>query len=125
MLRFITSFLFILSMLSVVSQNITLNCGENQYKDNSYPNITDSIVNMIPLKKGIVSRKSLKTFNNKNYKEVTVTVPGTLSDIIGSNINDIDSIVIKGTINDIDFNTLWSASFNGRLSVINLEGASI
>ena len=57
-------------MLSVVSQNITLNCGENQYKDNSYPNITDSIVNMIPLKKGIVSRKSLKTFNNKNYKEV-------------------------------------------------------
>ncbi len=125
MLRFITSFLFILSMLSVVSQNITLNCGENQYKDNSYPNITDSIVNMIPLKKGIVSRKSLKTFNNKNYKEVTVTVPGTLSDIIGSNINDIDSIVIKGTINDSDFNTLWSATFKGNLSVINLEGAAV
>lgn len=125
MLRFITLFLFILSMLSVVSQNITLNCSENIYKDNSYPNITDSIVNMIPLKKGIVSRKSLKTFNNKNFKEVTVTAPGTLSDIIGSNINDIDSIVIKGTINDSDFNTLWSATFKGNLSVINLEGAAV
>ena len=94
-------------------------------KDNSYPNMTDSIVNMIPLKKGIVSRKPLKAFNNQNYREVTVTVPGTLSDIIGSNINDIDSIVIKGTINDRDFNALWSATFNGNLSVINLEGAAV
>ncbi len=93
MLRFITFVLFILSILSGASQNITLNCGENLYKDNSYPNMTDSIVNMIPLKKGIVSRKPLKAFNNQNYREVTVTVPGTLSDIIGSNINDIDSIV--------------------------------
>lgn len=125
MLRFITFVLFILSILSGASQNITLNCGENLYKDNSYPNMTDSIVNMIPLKKGIVSRKPLKAFNNQNYREVTVTVPGTLSDIIGSNINDIDSIVIKGTINDRDFNALWSATFNGNLSVINLEGAAV
>ena len=125
MLRFIAFAILILSVLPVVSQNITLNCDGSLYEGNACPIITDSIVNMIPLKKDIVSRKAAKAFNSQNYKEVTETVPGTLSDIIGSNINDIDSIVIKGTINDIDFNTLWSASFNGRLSVINLEGASI
>lgn len=58
-------------------------------------------------------------------KDITLSAPGTLESVLGDDINNIDSLVVRGPINAADFHTLWSASFNGNLSVINLEGTSI
>ena len=50
---------------------------------------------------------------------------GDLAKVLGDNIYNVDSLVVRGTVDDADIHTLWDASFNGRLSVINLENAEI
>lgn len=122
---FISFFLIFLFVLPVIGSNINSNYDSSLCEDKACPIIADSIADMLPLKKDIDFNDASKSFSNQSYREVNVIIPGTLSDIIGPNINDIDSIVIKGIINDIDFNTLWSASFNGRLSIINIEDATV
>lgn len=54
-----------------------------------------------------------------------VSEPGTLAEVIGDKLYDIDEIEVIGPINDADFNTLWKSSFNGQLKAINLEKAVI
>ena len=44
---------------------------------------------------------------------------------VANNIYNVDSLVVRGSINDTDIHTLWEASFKGRLSIINLENAEI
>lgn len=44
---------------------------------------------------------------------------------LGDNINMIDALHVEGPINDADFNTLWSSSFNGKLKVIDLGKTSV
>lgn len=55
------------------------------------------------------------------FKDVTLEKAGTLASILGDEIEDIDSIVVRGPINDVDLYTMWSSSFYGGLTVINLE----
>lgn len=50
---------------------------------------------------------------------------GNLADALGNNIYNVDSLVVRGTVDAADIRTLWDASFKGRLSVINLENAEI
>ncbi len=50
---------------------------------------------------------------------------GELAELLGDNINQIDALHVEGPINDDDFNTLWSSSFNGKLKVIDLGKASV
>jgi hypothetical protein len=59
------------------------------------------------------------------YLDVTVENPGNLESLIGTEALEVDSLVVRGSINDVDFRTMWNASLNGVLSVINLENASI
>lgn len=59
------------------------------------------------------------------YKEVTTTQGGELAALLGEDANNIDSLVVLGPINNDDFTTMWSASFEGRLSAINLEHAHV
>lgn len=54
-----------------------------------------------------------------------LTESGTLSDILGDRIYQIESISVEGPMNDEDFNTLWESSFNGKLKIIDLEHAVI
>lgn len=61
----------------------------------------------------------------KEYLSVDVTSPGKLAELLGERANEIDSLVVSGTIDASDFNAMWSASFHGRLSAINLENAKI
>lgn len=65
-----------------------------------------------------------KTANNV-YKDITLSTPGTLASELGDDINDIDSLVVRGPINAADFHTIWSCSFYGGLTVANLEYAQI
>ena len=59
------------------------------------------------------------------FKDVTLTKSGSLESVLGDDINAIDSLVVRGPINAADFHTMWSATFKGNLSVINLEGAAV
>lgn len=54
-----------------------------------------------------------------------VSEPGTLAEVIGDKLYDIDEIEVVGPINDADFSTLWESSFKGQLKAINLENAVI
>lgn len=64
--------------------------------------------------------------DNSNFYSMDVTsCAGDLAKLLGDNIYKIDSLVVRGTVNDADFHTLWDASFNGRLSVINMENAEV
>lgn len=60
-----------------------------------------------------------------NYREVITDKGGELAEKLKDCIDDIDSLVVKGNINDADFKTLWKASLYGKLSVINLKDAVI
>ena len=59
------------------------------------------------------------------YKDITLSAPGTLASALGDEINEIDSLVVRGPINAADFHTIWSSSFYGGLTVANLEYAQI
>ena len=59
------------------------------------------------------------------FKDVTLTKSGTLESVLGDEINDIDSLVVRGPINAADFHAIWSSSFYGGLTVANLEYAQI
>ena len=56
---------------------------------------------------------------------VKTTRGGELAELLGDNINTVDALHVEGPINDADFNTLWSSSFNGKLKVIDLGKASV
>lgn len=66
------------------------------------------------------------TENDQDFVSMDITSKaGNLADALGDNIYNIDSLVIRGTMDDTDIHTLWEASFKGRLSVINLTNAEI
>lgn len=122
MIRVITFIALMLSVVTAPASNIVSN---SDYYNNTRPEISDSIFRMIPLGKTVVSDCLSRSDSNPIHKDVKVTEAGTLAETIGPDINDIDSIVVSGPINDTDFKTLWSATLYGRLSVINLENAEI
>lgn len=59
------------------------------------------------------------------FMEVTTTSAGQLAGLLGERANELDSISVSGPIDESDFETMWRASFDGRLSSINLEGAQV
>lgn len=63
--------------------------------------------------------------SEREYAEINVTMPGKLAELLGDRASTIDSLVVTGTIDAIDFDVMWSASYNGKLTVINLEDAVI
>lgn len=66
------------------------------------------------------------TDDNQDFQSLDITShAGDLADVLGDNIYNVDSLVVRGTVDDADIHTLWDASLNGRLSVINLENAEI
>ena len=50
---------------------------------------------------------------------------GELATLLGDDIYNVDSLVVTGDIDNTDIHTLWDASFNGKLSVINMENATV
>lgn len=72
-----------------------------------------------------IARLRKTTRSEQKFKDVTVTQPGTLAFALGDGINDLDSLVVRGPINAEDLHTIWSSSFYGGLTVVNLEYALI
>lgn len=63
--------------------------------------------------------------NNEFYSMDITSHGGDLAKLLGDNIYKVDSLVVRGSVDDVDFHTLWDASFNGKLSVINMENAEV
>lgn len=59
------------------------------------------------------------------FRDVTLTEAGTLASVLGDEINEIDSLVVRGPVNAEDLHTMWGGSFYGGMTVLNLEHASI
>ncbi len=57
--------------------------------------------------------------------DVTTVKGGNLAEVLGGNIETVDSLVVRGPLNDADFKTLWEGTFYHQLKVINLEFADI
>lgn len=93
----------------------------------SYPNLSDNVASKLINSDSVytILQNRTRTVSTSSYKDVTVTAPGTLAQALGSDADIIDSLVVRGPINDNDFNTIWSATFHGNLAVVNLEHAVI
>lgn len=54
-----------------------------------------------------------------------LTVGGQLAETLGNQANQIESLVVDGPLDEADFNTMWSACWNGVLTDIDLSRAKI
>lgn len=54
-----------------------------------------------------------------------LTAGGQLAETLGSQANQIESLVVEGPLDEADFNTMWSACWNGMLTDIDLSQAKI
>ncbi len=70
-----------------------------------------------------LSKRAPDESHDFTWKEVTTTRGGELAEILGDQLRSVDSLVVKGYVNDKDFHAMWDASLYGYLSVINLKNA--
>ena len=68
---------------------------------------------------------SHKVYGQDNYFDAHVSKYGQLEQVLGDKWNTIDSLIVYGPINEADFTTMWKCSFEGKLTVLNLEHAQI
>ena len=83
------------------------------------------VANRLSMRYPFMSNNADEVREQPVYLNVTTTAAGQLAEKVGDDINNVDSLIVNGPINDTDFYTLWSGTFYGRLSVINLENAEI
>lgn len=57
------------------------------------------------------------------YLDVTLAHAGELTDKLGDDTSILDSLVVRGPVNEADFRAMFLASLDRKLSVINLEYA--
>lgn len=77
-----------------------------------------------PFKYKIRKRKNAEASGDFKSMDIASRA-GELATLLGDDIYNVDSLVVTGEIDDTDIHTLWDASFNGKLSVINMENATV
>ena len=68
---------------------------------------------------------SQKMWGQVNFFDAHVSKYGELEQVLGEKWDKIDSLIVHGPINEADFTTMWKCSFEGKLTVLNLEYAQI
>ena len=68
---------------------------------------------------------SQKMWGQVNFFDANVSKYGELEQVLGEKWDKIDSLIVHGPINEADFTTMWKCSFEGKLTVLNLEHAQI
>ena len=68
---------------------------------------------------------SQKMCGQVNFFDAHVSKYGELEQVLGEKWDKIDSLIVHGPINEADFTTMWKCSFEGKLTVLNLEHAQI
>ena len=60
-----------------------------------------------------------------SFFDANVSKCGELERVLGEKWDKIDSLVVHGPINEDDFKIMWKCSFEGKLTVLNLEDTQI
>ena len=68
---------------------------------------------------------SQKAWGQVSFYDARVSDYGQLEQVLGDKWNTVDSLIVHGPINEVDFTTLWKCSFEGKLTVLNLEYAQV
>ena len=68
---------------------------------------------------------SQKMWGQASFFDAHVSKYGELEQVLGDKWDKIDSLVVYGPINGSDFTTMWKCSFEGKLTVLNLEHAQV
>ena len=68
---------------------------------------------------------SQKMWGQVNFFDAHVSKYGELEQVLGDKWDKIDSLVVHGPINEDDFKIMWKCSFEGKLTVLNLEDTQI
>lgn len=63
--------------------------------------------------------------NEVIHLEFTLGKAGDLGSMLGDNLLEVESLTVKGDVGAADFATMWKASFEGKLSEIDLSEASL
>ena len=54
-----------------------------------------------------------------------ITEAGTLAEVVGERMSDIDSLIVEGPMAQADIDTIWSAGLLRNLTYLNLENAQL
>ena len=68
---------------------------------------------------------SQKMYGQASFFDAHVSKYGELEQVLGDKWDKIDSLVVHGPINKDDFKIMWKCSFEGKLTVLNLEDTQI
>ena len=68
---------------------------------------------------------SQKMWGQASFFDANVSKCGELERVLGDKWDKIDSLVVHGPINEDDFKIMWKCSFEGKLTVLNLEDTQI
>ena len=68
---------------------------------------------------------SQKMWGQASFFDANVSKCGELERVLGEKWDKIDSLVVHGPINEDDFKIMWKCSFEGKLTVLNLEDTQI
>ena len=68
---------------------------------------------------------SQKMWGQASFFDAHVSKYGELEQVLGDKWDKIDSLVVHGPINEDDFKIMWKCSFEGKLTVLNLEDTQI
>ena len=80
---------------------------------------------IILLSLSLVLVYSQKMWGQVNFFDAHVSKYGELEQVLGEKWDKIDSLIVHGPINEADFTTMWKCSFEGKLTVLNLEHAQV
>ncbi|HBI59045.1 MAG: leucine-rich repeat protein [Duncaniella sp.] len=58
-------------------------------------------------------------------ENIILTQAGTLASALGDKLLTVEALSIEGQINETDFNTLWRATYDGKLKIIDLSNTTI
>lgn len=58
-------------------------------------------------------------------ENIILTQAGTLASALGDKLLTVEELSIEGQINETDFNTLWRATYDGKLKIIDLSNTTI
>ena len=68
---------------------------------------------------------SQKVWGQVNFFDANVSKCGELEQVLGEKWDKIDSLIVHGSVNEADFTTMWKCSFEGKLTVLNLEDSQV
>lgn len=76
------------------------------------------------LSKDCTLRRIPKRENTERIElEITTVKAGELKTLLAERLTTVDALIVKGPINDEDYNTMWEASYDGILKEIDLSAA--